>query len=143
MHRFSSEAEDTLRRAGWYPGRRVPDLVASWKATLQVSDGFEMFPNAESFLLEFGGLSIDQHGPGESFAREPFTFDPTLAAYESDRFSDFSARLNTRLYPVGEAIGGHYFLAIGENEHVYLLMNDLQLLGNNADEALENLLIGR
>src|SRR5688572_19047481 len=128
MTRFSPLAEDRLRRADWYPGRLVPDMVAFWKTTLMDSDGFDLFPIAER-VLEFGGLSIDQRGPGKSCAREPFTFDPALAIYEGDRFSDFSNLLKTRLYPLGEASGRHYFWAVGENHHVYLLMNDVRLLG--------------
>lgn len=96
MARFSPQAEQTLRRAGWYPGRQVPAMVASWKKDLMLSDGVEMFSSAESVLLEFGGLRIDQQGPGVSCAREPFTFDPTSAVYEGDRFSDFSTVLRTR-----------------------------------------------
>ena len=76
MTRFSTQVEDTLRRAGWRPGRRVPNSVASWKENLMLSDGFEMSESAEEVLLEFGGLSIDQKGAGVSCAREPFTFDP-------------------------------------------------------------------
>ena len=37
MTRFSSQAEGTLRRAGWRPGRQVPSLVASWKESLIAS----------------------------------------------------------------------------------------------------------
>lgn len=107
-----------------------------------LSDGFEMFESAEEVLLEFGGLSIDQKGAGVSGAREPFTFDPALAAGEGDRFSDLSARVNTKLYPLGEAAGGHLFWAIGENRHVYFLMNEISLVGQNIEEALERLIIG-
>jgi SUKH-3 immunity protein len=142
MTKFSTQAEDTLRRAGWRPGRQVPDLVESWKGSLMLSDGFEMFESAEEVLLEFGGLSIDQKGPGVTCAREPFTFDPTLAAGEGDRFSDLSSLVNARLYPLGEAAGGNLFWTIGENRHVYLLMNEISLLGKNIEEALERLITG-
>jgi hypothetical protein len=142
MTRFSPQAEETLREAGWYPGRQVPALVASWKKILMLSDGVEMFSSAESVLLEFGGLRINQQSPGVSSAREPFTFDPTSAVYEGDRFSDFSTILQSRLYPLGEASAGYYFWAIGENGSVYLLMNDLRLLGTTIEGALEKLLIG-
>ena len=84
MARFSAQAEYTLRAAGWRPGRQVPDLVASWK-NLMLSDGFEMFESADEVLLEFGGLRIDQKGAGVTCAREPFNFDPTLAAGETER----------------------------------------------------------
>ena len=51
--------------------------------------------------------------------------------------------LTGRLYPLGEAEGGLCFLAIGENDRVYILMmSEIRLLGGNIDEALEALLIG-
>ena len=142
MSRFSAQAEETLRQAGWHPGRQVPELVASWKVTLMASDGFVLFPTAERILLEFGGLSINQRARGKTCAREPFTFDPALAMFEVDRFIYYSELLNTRFYPLGEAAGRHYFWAVGENDHIYLLMDDLRLLGKNIEEALESLLIG-
>ena len=141
-NRFSVQTEATLRKAGWYPGRQVPKLVAKWK-TSKLLSRFEMFPLAEKILLEFGGLSINQRGPGETCAREPFDVDPTRAAYEDERFSDFLSVVNTKLYPLGDAASRHYYWAIGENEHVFLLMDDIQLLGTNIEEALENLIIGR
>ena len=139
--RFSAQTEATLREAGWYPGRKVHDLVASWKTSEMLLE-FEMFVIAENILLEFGGLCVDVHGPGENWTCEPFEIDPTLAAYENDRFSDLSNIVNAKLYPLGEAVNGQYFWAVGENEHIYLAMDDVQLLGANIDEALENLIIG-
>ena len=142
MLRFSAQVEAVLRNAGWYPGRLVPDLVAKWESSLMASDKFEMFPSAKRALLEFGGLSIDQRGPGVTCAREPFVFDPLLVSGESDRFDEFVGLLKTRLYPLGEAVGGHCFWALGENEHAYLIMEDVRLLGRSLDEALENLIVG-
>ena len=142
MRRFSTLTENTLRQAGWYPDRNVLEQVASWK-TNEILGEFDMFHTAERVLLEFGGLIIDQHGPGETCAREPFEIDPTLAAYEGDRFNELSTVVNTRLYPLGEVANGTSFWAIGDNEHVYILMNEIQLLGKNIDEALESLIIGR
>jgi hypothetical protein len=51
--------------------------------------------------------------------------------------------VETRLYPLGEAASGWYYLAIGENGRVYYVMEDIILAGYTEDEALENLLIGR
>lgn len=142
MGRFSAKTENTLQRAGWYPGRQVPDKLASWKDNEMLSH-FEMFPTAERILLEFGGLRVDEYGPGETCAQEPFVVDPTVAAFEQELFRYFSTLVNTRLYPLGEVDNGHNYWAIGENKQVYLLMNDIQLLGDNIDEALENLIICR
>ena len=104
---------------------------------------FEMFPSAEKVLVEFGGLKIGEQGPGETCSREPFEIDPALAGYEGDMFRDFSALVNTKLYPLGEVAQGLGYWAIGENDHIYLLIHNIQLLGKNIDEALENLIIGR
>jgi hypothetical protein len=102
-----------------------------------------MFPSAERVLLEFGGLKVDQRGFGETCAREPFEVDPALAAYEGDRFSELSPLVSTNLYPLGEAFGGNCYWAIGEDDRLYIVMDDIQLLGKDTDEALENLILGR
>ena len=141
MERFSNKVELTLRDAGWFQGRNVPDQVEEWTRELS-SDGFEIFPEAERVLSEFGGLNVHQDAPGVNCAREPFRVAPTLAAGESDRFGEFAEYLKTTLYPLGEASGGHYFLAIGKNGQVFLLMQDIRLLGQNIEEALEKLILG-
>lgn len=142
MTRFKSDVETRLRQAGWYPGRQVTDQVASWKENLRLSDGIEIFPIAERVLLEFGGLKIDDDGPGLTCAREPFELDPMLAAHEGDRFADFASLINTRLCPVGEGGRGHYFLAIGENGQIYVLMDEIKLKGISIEDALERLILG-
>lgn len=142
MARFSLQTEQVLRGAGWYPGRHVPDMVTLWKSEAMLAE-FHMFQSAERVLLEFGGLTVDQSDLGETCAREPFQVDPTLAAYEGDRFSEFSPLVSTQLYPLGEAFNASYYWAIGEDDQLYILWDDIHLLGKNIDEALENLIIGR
>lgn len=142
MTRFSKQSERVLRRAGWYPGRQVPELVSLWKKHPAIAD-IEMFETAERFLLEFGGITITQSGPGVTLARSPFKINPALAYHESALFKKFGAMVDTRLYPLGEAGNGYYYLAIGENGRVYYVMQGIELAGYTEDEALENLLIGR
>lgn len=62
-----------------------------------------------------------------------------FGAYEGDRFSEFSPLVRTGLYPLGEAFSGNYYWTIGADDQVYILMDDIQLLGKSTDEALENL----
>jgi len=142
MTRFSRQSERLLRQAGWHPGRQVPELVSTWKSHPSIAD-LEMFETAERFLLEFGGITVTQSGPGVTLARSPFKIDPTLAPYQSDLFKDRGSMVDTRLYPVGEAEDAMYYLAIGENGRVYYVMEDIVLAGYTEDEALENILIGR
>ena len=120
MTRFSRQAKETLRRDGWYLARQVPEMVALWKRTLLLSEGIEMFSSAESVLLEFGGLIIDQQSSEVTYVREPFTFEPA-AVYEGDRFSNFSTMLRTRLYPLGEASGAIIF---GQGKRRSLTVNE-------------------
>src|ERR1700754_1321645 len=143
MARFSSQTEQVLRGAGWYPGRQVPEMITSWEGEEMLSES-QMFPAAKRVLLEFGGLFVDQSGSGETCAREPFDTDPTRAAYEGDTFSELSRLVDTKFYPLGEAFGGTCYWAISEDDQFYILMDDiLLLLGKNFDEALENLILGR
>lgn len=140
--RFSEFVESILKSSGWFPNRNMGDTVLKWEQELHNSDGFNMFSDAEKVLLEFGGLVVNQRGAGKTCAREPFRILPTLAIYEGDRFIDYSHLLNIKLYPLGEAFDGHYFLAIGEDGRIFLIMDDIQMIGRNFDEALENLIIG-
>jgi SUKH-3 immunity protein of toxin-antitoxin system len=144
MKRFSSDADQLLREAGWYPGREMKGEVAEWAHVLeQEGRGFPLFDAAERALLEFGGLQIKQSGPGIDVARAPFVLDPLLALGEDDRFFGYSRQIGVRLYPLGEAWGGHSFLAIAEDGRVFLLMDEIEELAKSMDEALERLIQGR
>jgi len=131
-----------MSHAGWFSGRIVADLVNDVERKLIVSDNWEIFPAARSALLEFGGIQVIQNGPGANAAREPFEINPLLAMGESDRFVPFELVLGKKLYPMGEAATGHYFLAIAEDGQTFLLMHNLVLVGDSFVDALENLITG-
>jgi hypothetical protein len=82
-------------------------------------------------------------GSGEECARESIELIPLLAVGEEDRFRAFATVLGTKLYPLGEAGNGHVFLAISEEGRVYALMDELWLVGDTMEAALENLVRGR
>ena len=142
MSRFSPEVDEVLRAAGWAPGRQVPDSqLQAWSDRL--GEGFTMFGTAAAALREFGGLEVDQSGPGEAWAREPFELDPALAFGEEDRFQLHTDEYGMELFPLGEAYGGYYFLAIDPTGRTYLVMDDIKLIAESFDEALESLVRGR
>jgi len=132
-----------LESAGWHPGRDIGDRVDEWRRLLAGSDGFEMFPVAEAALREFGGLRVEQSGPGKECARAPFVIDPTLAIGEGDRFSAFELELGARLFPLGEGIGGHAFLAVAEDGRSFLIGDDLLFVGRSVEEGIAALVEGR
>ena len=140
--RFSQFSKKVLEDSGWYEGRCVRDLFDKWMSDPDIKNKFTIFPIAEKVLLEFGGIHIDQHGPGISCARSPFEIDPTLCIGEDDRFDEFGEEIKSRLFPLGEAVGGHLFLAIDESGRVFLLMQEIMFEANSFDEALENLIQG-
>ena len=142
MSRFTPAVEEVLRAAGWSPGRELPDSrLQAWSD--QLGGGFTMFDTAAAALREFGGLDVDQSGPGRDRAREPFEIDPYLAVGEEDRFRLYTDEYGMALYPLGEAAGSHYFLAIDPTGRTYLVMDDIQLIAESFDEALESLIQGR
>ncbi|MFF4985455.1 SUKH-3 domain-containing protein [Streptomyces sp. NPDC001046] len=136
MPRFSQEAEDVLRRAGWFPDRRVG--LSQWRAS---AAEFTWHAAAEKFLQEFGGLRVDISGPGITCARESFEFDPDLAIGEGEKFAEFSEFFDRRFFPLGELGRGEFFLAIDEEEVIYLV--GAWVLKHGAkDLALEHLITG-
>jgi hypothetical protein len=142
MTRFTPTVDEVLRKAGWSPGRRVPDdQVDAWCRML--GDGFTLSDAARAALAEFGGLEVAQSGPGVERAREPFELDPILAVGEEDRFQLYTEAYGLDLFPLGEAAGSHYFLAIDPTGRTYLVMDDIQLLAESFDEALESLVLGK
>ncbi|MFJ3513572.1 MULTISPECIES: SUKH-3 domain-containing protein [unclassified Streptomyces] len=136
VSRFSSETDDALRKAGWFPGRQID--VASWRNSMQ---GFPMHGAAEEFLREFGGIHVQVSGPGVTCMRTPFEIDPELAIGEEDRFLELSRRFGFSLFPVGMKESGDFFLSIDEDGRIYALMNWLFSLGCG-DAALERLVTG-
>jgi hypothetical protein len=134
------EVADVLSAAGWNPERDRSADVHAWTSVLESE--FPPFPQALRALSRFGGIHVPARGPGEVWTRQSFHLDPTLAAGEGDRFSDFAAMLGIRLVPLGE-VGSDAFLAIGEDGRVYALMLDLWLVGQSMEEAIEVLTNGR
>ncbi len=141
--RWSSETLHILKKAGWHPNRDNLERLDIWKHRLLGPDGYcDMFPAAEQALREFGGIRVEQTGPGRECARSPFVFDPMLAEGEADRFADAESHVGGRLFPLGEAIGGHAFLAIAEDGRVFLVADEVAELGKSIYEAVEALVIG-
>lgn len=138
MPRFTDETEQALRDAGWTPGRTVD--TRSWRQRLEKS-GIVFHDAAQTFLAEFGGLSVDVDGPGISCARSPFELDPDLTDGEEDRFADWSQEIGAALVPIGELDQGRYFLGISDSAELFVVADWISSLGTG-DEGLERLIRG-
>jgi hypothetical protein len=142
MNDFSEFTEAVLRKSGWFPERSVRNAVLRWDLELQ-QDNFQIFPEAEKILTQFGGIKIEKHKSRTKSSRFlPMLLDPTMALGENDRFTEFADLLGNKLYPLGEFIEVHYYLAVSEDGRIFSLMSDLLLIGKNFNQALENIING-
>lgn len=135
---FDEVTAGTLARAGWFPSRSVD--VDRWARLLR-DEGIELHAAADAFLREFGGLVVDESGPGISRAREPFTLDPATCVGEGDRFLEWSEDLGRRIVPVGELDRGRFFLGLDETSELYLVETFVATFGQ-MPVALERLVRG-
>jgi hypothetical protein len=138
MSEWSPEVLEVLEASGWTAGRRVD--TAGWRSMFE-GVGVRMHDAAETFLQEFGGLTVSIGGPGINRAREPFELDPELAWGEDDRFSEWSDALGRELFPLGELDHGRFFLGIDERGEIYLVAGWVASFGA-MPHALENLILG-
>jgi hypothetical protein len=140
--RWSAETDWALRRAGWHAGRAVD--TDGWERRMREDhEGFVLHDAARRFLAEFGGLRIDQAGPGRTAARSPFALDPEAALHDFEVFDDLGDQAGAPLYPVGAVGRGVSYLGMTAGGAVYLGMDDAGLLAESGDEALDKLVEGR
>lgn len=140
MNLWNEQVQEVVTRAGWYRGRRCP-RVAAWAGQLLVEGGFVLHPAAEEFLSEFGEIAVAAR-PGSGAARRVlFDIDPTVAAWEEDRFADAAEEIGAALFPLGEALSGQFFLAMDPAGRVFLVMDVVEALAPSGPEALARLLV--
>jgi len=139
--RLTPSTEAVLRLGGWRSTGASDEEVDAWVKS--AGAGFPVFDEARRALRHFGGVRVDQSGPGAEVARETFELKPSLALGEHDRFGEFASRLESPLFPLGEAGNGHVFLAIAPDGRVYALMEEIWLLGQTIEDAIECLVQGR
>src|SRR5688572_17602566 len=112
---MSPELERVLRCGGWQPGRRVP--TSNWIHSLK-KRGFNVLPEAEAILSEYGGLRFEPvESPSDTHLPGVINFDP-LAEADIDWVRDWEERLNTRLTPLSQ-FSGEACLLISEAGKVY------------------------
>ena len=143
MGTLSDLARKRLSAAGWTPGRDVREQVAVWKDALSSQGGFEIFPAAERALREFGGLKVQQEGPGVTCYRTPFAIDPTLGGKCKKLLIHYGDFLGAELYPIGAKFGEDTLLVVASDSRVFAIGEGVWLVGLGIVDALDALLVGR
>jgi SUKH-3 immunity protein len=131
-----------LEEAGWRSGRAVD--TAQWEVELAVDSFRPLHSVAREFLVEFGGLAVQQGGPGVTRVREPFTLAPIECSGEADRFIEWGEHIGRDIAPIGELAGGTCgwaLLGIDEQEEVYLVIDRLATFGR-LPAAMDHLVLG-
>lgn len=130
---------EVLRAHGWHEGRRATEATA--EAVRQVP--YEAFPAAVAALEEFGGLYVDQDGPGADLRLRPFAVDPTLVPPCGSALADTGRVLGTRLYPLGIEGDADALIVIDESGRVFALDHAGEwFLGATAADAITTLVTG-
>jgi SUKH-3 immunity protein len=129
--------ERLLRAAGWHPGRSLE--TASVRSFLE-SEGYHVSDQAEQFLREFTGVSID-------FTRNRRTdtiwFDGKRAGSlaDLDWVTYYEEQVKTSLTPIGYSNHEHLLLMAAADGSFYGGYDDfLWPLGEPATEMIEKLL---
>ncbi len=136
--RWSPETVAYLAQAGWKDGHDATELSKVWRS--QLAPGFESFPAADRAMARFGGIDVRVRGPGKNCARTSFRLDPAEAWGEDERFERFAAW--GTMFPLGVAGDGHAFIAIASDGRVYLIMEEIEFIGDSIEDAIENLVMG-
>ncbi len=134
---------ERLKAAGWFEGRDASCLLQSWLNKLSREGHFRASEAARAALREFGGLTVEQSGQGVDFSLETFSFNPEAAIFEEDRFGRFKEYAGSHLFPLGEIEVENAFIAISETGEVYLLMDEIHLVGSDIYSAISNLVEGK
>lgn len=146
--RFAADVLETLVAAGWSAQGRTDEEVAA--AVNMVCDQvgrhgarIRSFPLATQVLKEFGGLYVNQDGPGLDLRRRAFAIDPTHVAATAETLADLGRILDTSLFPVGMEGDHDSILAIDEAGRIFALDHaGVWFLGASMDEAITGLITG-
>lgn len=121
-----------LKEAGWYPGRNSGDSIS-------LPTDYAPFPLVQEVLSELGGLRVGRTGPGIDQATCTIDFTPSIAEGTATDVYQLAKR---PIYPLGDLDGGNALIFIDDTECVYMLTDELEVLGKSISSALRSLLLG-
>jgi hypothetical protein len=71
----------------------------------QLPSDLALFDAAANVLDEFGGLYIDEAGPGIDNEKSVLRIDAMRGEFADERSSEFAVVIHSKLYPLGEIVG--------------------------------------
>ncbi|MBP2474253.1 hypothetical protein JOF53_003125 [Crossiella equi] len=123
-----------LKKAGWFPGRRVS---AERDISVLQSEGYSLFPKAEEFLAEFTGLRLEI----ENESQDEIFFSAAYVCESMFFFEwsvEYSQRAGVRMIPAGVA-EEYLTLLVGEDGRWFGGFDgEFGLLGDDIFEAIDS-----
>ena len=100
---------------------------------------------AERALLELGGLCVDvKTRAGLECTYTHFHLDPERADHLDERdLAPHRPFVSGVLFPLGEIDHGHASLFIDDGGRVYRFFDELEIMGDTIESALDALVVGR
>lgn len=139
---YSIKTEEILRKAGWDPKRRVK--IENYLQKL-LSEKYHVTDEIKTFLVEFGGLTVEHPALRVPNEMDFFHFD-TIAAVDGiyrEKVETYEQRVEKSLVVVGEAYSNHMVILMATTGEFYAAFDDLLIfLGKDRFEALKSLCEG-
>lgn len=144
--RFPGDVEALLRKAGWYPGRSLPDAdldrYAERLSALTADEEIKLTitGSARRFLSEFGGLTV-----GAAHVK-PASFQPRPSEPDIDSFLFVGEDLAQAITPIGVIDDDDYpeEIVLSSDGRVFLTnFSGAYLLAESVDWAMVRLIRGR
>ncbi len=136
--KMSEETKTILHDYGWSAERKV--CTTKYEKAFEC-EGYKTFKSALDFLREFGGIYFEIPIPNSGIKGKAH-FDAIQATKDIyiEVVQAYEHRVGERLLPVGEANNYQCTLLFSESGKMYAGLDDtLLFLGNNYEEAIENL----
>ena len=140
--KLNIKAKEVLEASGWDETRSITEM--------NYPKDFSFPEHVKNILISLYGLNIKTK-PREIVEENSIScfygdleFFPENAAGENENgtFGYFSKMLHKNFYPLGEITNGFFYIALDDNECLYLLGDNIIKLGDNFYQGLYMLLIG-
>jgi hypothetical protein len=139
MFKFTEQVKRLLLNAGWSPERLIN--TDFYKQRLMEA-GYEVFPAVDSFLSEFGDLSIRFTKKGTDI-EDFLNFEVPLAVSGISPLwikDDYVDRVGKDLCIIGQAYSSHLTLMMDKEGKVYGAFDDsLYFVADSGKEAIETI----
>jgi hypothetical protein len=142
-YKFSTEVDLSLRRAGWYEGRKLEESLIMEKCVPVIKhQKCHFFKEAFLIFQEFGGLSLTD-GEDEDCAyvgESALIIWPSTSHYLPEHWFSLEWMFGEALFPIATAGNGVMEIFVGSSGKIYASAHGFYFCGSRFLDCLENIL---